>query len=304
MIPYLSELMIVEKLEMEMKDIIVRLEDFNQKIDCDLGEKALTDSRTILDTIKKLSKFMDNAVKANSSKEEVKNAKNSIEYRYPKMTKEQKDSLAKVGAALIGKNFIDKMTLNVRRITKEDVDFFCKTFGIEYEVDGHGDWSWIIFTKNGKKLELEELVQMGATVHTKDISDDGNEKHADEIIGQEDEQEKLEPTKFGFVTPDGKFIQSDWGTHEKSATEIIDENGWYPDYLSKRKENPNSVYYSVDYLVKEKGYVLLHNPMGGAFGRAIIQAGNRITKRQREFLYDYYMEAGDPDEANSFFNEE
>lgn len=62
--------------------------------------------------------------------------------------------------------------------------------------------------------------------------------------------------------------------------------------------------YAVDFLVHEKGYVLLHNPfMDG--GMIVTKSPHKIlSKAQRETLYDYFIENGDHFMANQYMNDE
>lgn len=62
----------------------------------------------------------------------------------------------------------------------------------------------------------------------------------------------------GWLSPQGEFIYCDWGEHTKLAYEILEKNNWMDEYIEKRKECISE--YSRDFLVKEKGYILLDCP--------------------------------------------
>ena len=57
-----------------------------------------------------------------------------------------------------------------------------------------------------------------------------------------------------------------------------------------------------DFLVKVKGYVLLHNPYMGGLGPTIPSYEKQPTKRQCEFLYDYFLKEDDKGQAEFFIN--
>ena len=62
------------------------------------------------------------------------------------------------------------------------------------------------------------------------------------------------------------------------------------------------IYLANDYLVNEKGYALLHNPYG--YGNTLLSAPKRLTKAQKEFLYDYFIHEGNTGMANSLYKDE
>ena len=52
-----------------------------------------------------------------------------------------------------------------------------------------------------------------------------------------------------------------------------------------------------DFLVYEKGYCLIHDPAGTGY---IVTYKKPFTKKQREFLYDYFIAAGDKTRAREY----
>jgi hypothetical protein len=97
---------------------------------------------------------------------------------------------------------------------------------------------------------------------------------------------------YGWLRPDGKFFPSGWGEHERFAA----------DYIEKNFRNADLVIYAGDFLI-EKGWLLLHSPSNSGV-RAWALNFSRSTKRQKEFLYDYFLERGGQDEANLVWEEE
>lgn len=53
-------------------------------------------------------------------------------------------------------NFIDKITLNINNITKEEVDKFCNKYNLTYKIESNGQWAILQFVdKNGNIVNGE-----------------------------------------------------------------------------------------------------------------------------------------------------
>jgi hypothetical protein len=98
---------------------------------------------------------------------------------------------------------------------------------------------------------------------------------------------------YGWLNPDGKFFESGWGDHEK----------WANEYMEKHYPNQD-IYYAGDFL-KKNGWILLHNPYN-RYGHADVLSDDiqSATNKQKEFLYDYFLERGMALEANAIYKEE
>ena len=96
---------------------------------------------------------------------------------------------------------------------------------------------------------------------------------------------------YGWLSPNGKFFEADWGEH----------NEWAREYLKKNDPEYNDIYSDkcTDRLI-ELHWVLLDNPCGGIATPKYSSFG--MTKAQKEFLYDYYTERNLSDEANRIWN--
>lgn len=95
----------------------------------------------------------------------------------------------------------------------------------------------------------------------------------------------------GWLSPRGKFIETDWGEHERSAYEIICS-------LDKREEQRQFEkeyysYYSRDFLVEKLNYILLDCPANT--GYLSITYPNRLSKSQRIWLENYLTKINDYD---------
>lgn len=106
-----------------------------------------------------------------------------------------------------------------------------------------------------------------------------------------------EVAPYGFIEPDGTFHEVGWAEHEDFAFHIVEDNGWREDYALHGISFANT-----DYLVHNRGWLLLHNPRQG---KPILTSGDKpMTKAQREALFDYYTKYGMKKEANNLYKEE
>lgn len=103
---------------------------------------------------------------------------------------------------------------------------------------------------------------------------------------------------FGWLSPTGTFTEGDFGQHEAAAESIIRKKGFWKEFCSW-KTGPGST--CRDYLSRVKGYCLIHNPNGD--GGYLVSASKQLTKKQRDFLYSYFMEIGDRIKAEQFISE-
>ena len=118
------------------------------------------------------------------------------------------------------------------------------------------------------------------------------------------DEEEHSTGDYGWLAPDGKFYEVDWGNHQEWAQEYIEEN--FPEVAEdddadmQMKCNVGLIG-AGDWLV-ERGWVLLHSPSQG-IAHPTKNPIKRYTKAQQEFLYDYYMERGKEKEANAVYDE-
>ena len=97
---------------------------------------------------------------------------------------------------------------------------------------------------------------------------------------------------YGWLEPNGVFHEVEWGEHQYWAGKYVEEN--FP-------EQYEEILKPGDWLV-DRGWVLLHNPSQGvAFATGSMVRD--MTKAQKEFLYDYYIERDCKDEANALWDE-
>lgn len=172
----------------------------------------------------------------------------------------------------------------------------------------HGSWEWIMLSKGEKSncLSGDAIFELTPDMekYNKHKRDFENGIYPPGFIAMQQQNsntkdKEFEYTgKFGWLSPLGKFLESEYGTHESSAIEIIQKNGWVADY--DRGDN-DILNLARDYLCNVKGYVLIHNPsMDGGY---IVTNTKPLTKKQKEFLYDYFMAVGNSARANHYMED-
>lgn len=187
----------------------------------------------------------------------------------------------KVEALLEHSNIIDKFSIDLYHLKAEEIKAFCEKHGFSWGVGQHGLWAWIEFRrKDGRLVSNEDLDALGIRPPRRPRR-------------EERETEVVPGVPFGWLPPAGKFIEADFGDHERAAREIADYEKWLDEYDKWRHAPGGGLRLVRDYLVEVRGYVLIHNPALGGLGAPIVTKSKPLTKRQREFLFDAYTAAGD-----------
>ena len=172
------------------------------------------------------------------------------------------------------------------------------------------DWEWICLSrdKEGEYLNATDILSLerDEEVYTK-LKDEFNRGlRPNGYKGKkQDSKEYEEPVfqftgKFGWLSPIGEFTISDWGEHEGSAYDIIEDKRFMDEYDDW--EGDGILRLARDFLSIVKGYVLIHNP--SADGGYMVTHTKPITKKQREFLYQYFYDMGNRGRAEMYLNEE
>lgn len=178
---------------------------------------------------------------------------------------------------------------------KEEFNDFCETYHMYPGRSVHGDWEWVSFydKETNEILAVDDFNQRGASIQCTE------ERSFTKQNNQDESPEDI--LEYGFLTPKGEFLVGPWGSHTELAYQIIDNNDWYEEFRNWDKSHDRT---SSDFLVYVKHYVLLHNP--SAIGRVQVTRNTeyRLTKAQKEFLYDYLMKDGQDIFANHIMMEE
>ena len=105
-----------------------------------------------------------------------------------------------------------------------------------------------------------------------------------------------EVAPYGFITPAGDFIPVKYAEHERFAGDYLRAHEGWEAVLE------HGMHTGTDYLVYIKGWLLLHNPRQGK--PFLTQGDIRMTKSQREALFDYYTKYGMKEAANALYQED
>lgn len=112
---------------------------------------------------------------------------------------------------------------------------------------------------------------------------------------------------YGWLEPDGTYHAVEWGDHSKWAMEYTNNHYPFKDYAHmywKTDANGKRHHYVCgDFLVYVLGWVLLDNPTQG-IATPKYDPARRLTKAQKEFLYDYYIERNLNSRANAIWQED
>lgn len=212
-----------------------------------------------------------------------------------------------VWGALANKNFIDFNELTAE--LRIGLYYVMQIYSLGFSQAEWGTCRMLMLKdgEDGKALTYEEIVKREMN-HEKfnSLYDDF---YNGIIPGQNMNGEKPEPQEhgekadldFGWLSPGGEFTESPFGHHEESAESICNSKGWEDEYFAWRKEHSGEDRLMGDFLSTEKGYCLIHNPFG--YGGYIVTHTKRLTKKQREFLYGYFMDKGDRFKAEQFLEE-
>lgn len=97
----------------------------------------------------------------------------------------------------------------------------------------------------------------------------------------------------------GEFTEGDFAEHEEAAERIIEKSGFGDEYEDWLMSNDEGVICR-DFLSEVNGYCLIHNPAG--YGGYIVSNVKPLTKKQKEFLYGYFMDIGDKFKADQYMD--
>lgn len=113
-----------------------------------------------------------------------------------------------------------------------------------------------------------------------------------EVMGSLPAASKSTPpstASYGWLAPNGTFYDAPFSCHQSWAEQYVAE---HPDIFFPAKEGCDAAD-----LLSEHGWVLIHNP-DMTVPRVTVPMSGRVTKAQRNFLYDYFAALGRWDDAN------
>lgn len=167
---------------------------------------------------------------------------------------------------------------------------------------GHGYWKFMtlydIDDETNSALKYEDIIK-------KDTNMEKLNYHYDKFINgilppyedlkQDKVEAKVDFQPYGYLSPDGNFIEGDWGDHEALAWEIIKENNWSDSFEEENKKE--EINYAKLFLINKKGYCLIHDPYNVDY---MVVNKDPLTEKQTEFLYNYFMDMGNVSAASEY----
>lgn len=214
-----------------------------------------------------------------------------------------------VTKSLKSKNYVDMIELMMDEDLKIGLYYVMEIYHLKFSVMEHGTFRYILLVdpdnEENKGLNFEQIHERSFSValmnkFIQDI-DKGilpNQDKKSESLHDTDEDDIT--GEFGWLSPTGDFRKSPFGYHEESAEWIVEDNHFgseYDDWYEGRLDKGLACLYK-DFLVEVKGYVLIHNPSNS--GGYVVSHNKKLTKAQREFLYDYFIKIGDRWKAEQF----
>ena len=200
-----------------------------------------------------------------------------------------------VWSALKHKNFIDGLELT----SDLKIGLYCVMTAYHL---GYSTMEWgtcrmyaLRTSEDGPMLKTSDIIAL--PVDEAAVKRIGQELESGALTGAATEQSRLEKRSqpYGWLSPTGTFTEGDFGEHDAVARELIRKNGFWEEFRGWRSERQSTCR---DFLSEVKGYCLIHNPSGT--GGYIVSSVKPLTKKQRDFLYGYFMEIGDRFKAELF----
>lgn len=120
---------------------------------------------------------------------------------------------------------------------------------------------------------------------------------------------------YGWLEPNGEFHPVPWCEHQDWADNYLKEH--YPRYDNEDNViEKNTVLYTLigkdgninnivcgDVLIYKLGWILLHNTCQG-IANYVTDPKRNMTKAQREFLYQYYIDRHENEKANELYTDD
>lgn len=204
--------------------------------------------------------------------------------------------------ALSRKNYIDMVELNLDPDLRIGLFYVMECYHLGFSEMEWGTCRMFLLKdgETGKALNAEEILE-------REIDEEKFRYHYTNFAsgrlpgqGRREEKAPLPAREFGWLSPSGVFTESPFGKHEESAEEICKAHGFLEEYQEWRRD-PKNTHLSLlyrDFLMEKKGYALIHNPSGD--GGYVVTSRVKLTKAQREFLYDYFLSMGDRFKAEQY----
>lgn len=139
------------------------------------------------------------------------------------------------------------------------------------------------------------------------VSQHSAQEALDEFLARRKDTTEYKYADYGWLEPDGTYHEVEWGMHSQWARDYLDEHYPFKEYAHmywKTDSNGERHHYvNGDCLVHCLGWVLLDNPMQG-IATPKYDPIKGMTKAQKEFLFDYYIDRGMNDRASGLYKED
>lgn len=204
--------------------------------------------------------------------------------------------------ALKNKNYVDLIEIEIDPDLRIGLYYLMECYDLKFKEMEWGTSRMILLVadEDSKGLNTDAICQRKIDI------DKMNRFFVDLQNGilpkQKTQHPKSGSEEFGWLSPKGDFTESPFGQHEDSAEKICEKCGFMDEYWEwyENQQNAGKGVLMRDFLSDVKGYCLIHNP--AANGGYIVSHSKNLTKKQKEFLYDYFMDMGDRFKAEQYMN--
>lgn len=198
-------------------------------------------------------------------------------------------------AALLDKNFIDTAELSAEM----RIGMYCvmKIYHLGFDTMEWGLCRMYALkaAEDGPMLKTADIIAL--PMDEAAVKELEGELEAGSLTGRVPDQPspKKKSQPFGWLSPTGDFTEGEFGEHDDAAREIIQKRGFGTEFHDWRDQHQGTCR---DFLSEVKGYCLIHNPCGT--GDYLVSHVKPLTKKQRDFMYGYFMDMGDRFKAEQF----
>ena len=180
--------------------------------------------------------------------------------------------------------------------------YVMECYGLSFSNFKRGSWSWfsLVDPKTQESLTYKQIIE-------RPFDDEKFKKLLEDFdkgilpgdgYRELNKDKKYKSQPYGILAPNGKFFEGEFGEHEQTAFSICEDRQWTQEFFNSNYKS------SADFLVFEKNYVIIHNPTGDGGYIVTNNPHKRMTKKQKEFLYDYFYEMGDTLTAKEYLEED
>jgi len=190
---------------------------------------------------------------------------------------------------------MNKLTDNVRI----GIYYVMKIYHIGFYECEYGMWEYITLGNEEKHaMTKDEITALKFDMNElQKLIEDFNENGVPKLNKVE---VKVEEQPFGWLSPAGDFTEGAWGSHERLAEKIISNKGWLIEYDEWCEISELETFLAGDFLSEEKGYALIHDPSNMSY---IVTHIKPLTKKQKDFLYGYFLDMGMTRKAEKYLED-